>query len=167
MGYTPTRVDIRTEGWTTGTDMPLPRDCQTALCIHKDHQLTKSPDVALVTAFVVADEDADREPPNRGWVIPSPGLFPDYGPVDLPTVSINRGGLRFYPEFPECSFHITRRGIHWQIEVRFHGTQKWHKPPQLRLWRRKRAESMRAWLMSHQQAMRAQYIERANARYSF
>lgn len=200
-GHTPTRVDIRTEGWTTGTDMPLPRDCQTALCIHKDHQLkgewsfgdgTRAGEKdgrAAPSASIYTDPHRVHiEKVYRKWwhfgafsmimrEVPCQDMECDkehittpvasLPPLDLPTVSVRRGGLRFYPELPECSFHITRRGMHWQIEVRFHGTQAWHKPPQLRFWRRKRAENMRAWLMSHQQNIRAMYIDRANARQSF
>lgn len=206
--HTPTRIDIKTEGWTTGTDMPLPRDCQTATCIHKDHQLTKAlADVELDAEWALHAVLEAQDPPNRGWAAPS-SIFMDPTrahavyqsrkrwkrgwqrptgrlsvlcsdmecdkehtsslpldpPLDLPSIAIKRGGLRFYPEFPLCSFHVMRSGLGWQIEVRFHGTQTWHKPPELRFWRRKRADSVRAWLMSHQQNMRALYIDLVNAR---
>lgn len=36
-----TRVDIKREGWTSGTDTPLPKACQLATCIHKEHQLSR------------------------------------------------------------------------------------------------------------------------------
>lgn len=198
MTHTPTRVDIHTEGWTSGTDMPLPKNCQTATCHHKEHQLKgewsfgdgmrageSSGWVAMSSVFTqptrTHKEFHKRNwfkrgyQPQTGWLnvlcsdtecekehITTPAV--PLSPLDMPTVSIRRGGLRFYPEFPECAFHIIRRGMRWQIEVRYPGTQTWHKPPQLRYWRKKTVESVRAWFMSHQQGMRAIYIERANAR---
>lgn len=36
-----TRVDIQREGWTSGTDAPLPKACQIATCGHKEHQLSR------------------------------------------------------------------------------------------------------------------------------
>lgn len=170
--HRPTRIDIRTQGWTSGLDIPpLPRECQTALCIHQEHQLRgtvrKDAD-ELIAAFSAQNVQEAEEASNRGWVAPS-DLFTDLPgadmPLDLPTVSIRRGGLRYPPVgVPSASFHIIRSGLHWQIEVRHHGTQTWHKPAALRFWRRKRAENVRAWIMSHQENIREEYVNRVNAR---
>lgn len=122
--HTPTRIDIRTQGWTSGLDiLPLPRECQTALCIHKDHQLTTAKDTALDAAFIVDAALEAVEPASRGWVMPSPGLFPDLPPLDLPTISIRRGGLRHWPMLPTVYVRIARRRYwsRWMVLARTGG----------------------------------------------
>lgn len=170
MTHTPTRVDIKTAGWISGTDMPLPRQCQTATCIHKDHQLTgKLPEsswappsgydkTALETAFREHDAYEAVEPANRGWAMPSHmmditdrthvetvqrkwwhfGAFSETkrevvcwdtecdkehslpAPLpllDLPTVSVRRGGLRHWPMIPSFHAHAVKRGLRWEVRV--------------------------------------------------
>lgn len=164
MTHTPTRVDIRTQGWTSGTDMPLPRHCQTALCHHKEHQLKND----LTTAF--QQEAAEPVPANRGWAMPSGlltdptrthaefyrrkwlkrGYQPETGwlnvlcsdlecdkkhstslpldpPLDLPTVSIRRGGIRHWPMLPDFQVRVwrKRRWHRWQAQARVYSGQPW------------------------------------------
>jgi hypothetical protein len=168
-----TRVDIKREGWTTGSDMPLPRACQTATCIHKEHQLTKDTSAELEdklladmkeaatrlresAKLLVCSDECDEHhvygpdcvanlDPNHwsnwtdkregGWCTPSscavgvctnsdkhdescegPGWGYEYGknaawpPLDLPTVSVKRVGMRFWPMLPELSVRILEYG---------------------------------------------------------
>lgn len=123
--HTPTRIDIRTEGWTSGLDvLPLPRECQTATCIHKGHQLSKAKvDVELDAEWMRNAVLEEQEEPNRGWVMPSTEVFPVLPPADLPTISIKRGGLRWWPMLPDVHIRIARRRLwsRWMVLVRVAG----------------------------------------------
>lgn len=106
-----TRVDIQREGWTTGSDMPLPRACQTATCIHREHQLSKNPAEAerdLTQELQDAMEKALKYPQ------PAKALDPGAVLLDLPAISVKRRGLRFWPMLPEISIRIIPRGGWWR-----------------------------------------------------
>lgn len=63
-----TRVNNARSGVVSGIDVPLPPNCATATCHHREHQLTRKAELALES--YVYDRDTDVVY-STGWATPS------------------------------------------------------------------------------------------------